>query len=78
MANEHEAVLESAARGFCIHLRPLDRRDVVSWVEMDHQQKEQSTEVSKEQYRSFAIYVHGPVKLRFLSCLDPPSGPHLP
>ena len=33
--------------------RPLDRRDAVSWVEMDCQQKEWSKEVSKELYLSY-------------------------
>ena len=35
------------------HFRPLDRRDAVSWVEMDYQRKEWSKEVSKEQYLSY-------------------------
>ena len=38
---------------FRIHFRPLDRRDTVSWVEMDCRQKEWSKEVSKEHYLSY-------------------------
>ena len=38
---------------FRIRFRPLDRRDAVSWVEMDCRQKEWSKEVSKEQYLSY-------------------------
>ena len=41
------------AKIFRIRFRPLDRRDAVSWVEMDCQQKEWSKEVSKEQYLSY-------------------------
>ena len=38
---------------FRIRFRLLDRRDDVSWVEMDCRQKEWSKEVSKEHYLSY-------------------------
>ena len=38
---------------FRIYIRSLDRRDAVSWVEMDCRQKEWSKEVSKVQYLSY-------------------------
>ena len=72
----HWKVLFMVLYTFC----PLHQRDTVSWVEMDHRQKEQSKEVSKEQplevglFRSIVIvYVHStrPVKqkaYRFLIC----------
>ena len=41
---------------FRIRFRPLNRRDAVSWVEMDCRQKEWSKEVSNEQYLSY-MYV---------------------
>ena len=38
---------------FRIRFRLLDRRDTISWVEMDYRQKEWSKEDSKEQYLSY-------------------------
>ena len=37
---------------FPIRFRLLDQRDAVSWVEMDHWQKEWSNEVNMERYLS--------------------------
>ena len=36
-----------------IHFHPLDQRDVVSWVAMDHRQNKSGLEISKEQYLSY-------------------------
>ena len=36
-----------------IRFHPLDRKDVVLWVEMDYRQKERPKEVCKEQHLSY-------------------------
>ena len=40
----------SANSRFRLRFRPLDLRDTVLWVEMDHRQKEWSNKVDKERY----------------------------
>ena len=37
-------MMESAVHSFCICFHPLDRRDAVSWVELDHWKKQLSKE----------------------------------
>ena len=37
-------MMESAVHSFCICFHPLDQRDAVSWVEMDHWKKQLSKE----------------------------------
>ena len=52
---------------FRIRFRPLDRRDAISWVEMDCRQKEWFKYVSMEQCLSYValevVYTIRPVKL---------------
>ena len=61
---------------FRIRFRPLDRRDAVSWVEMDYRQKEWSKEVNKEQYLSYVALEVVLLSYTYAACTHSCSSSH--